>query len=204
MALTAPTLEAFPCASFDQPGSVEIERMIREELSYSLEVGLVQGEALWVRDHLVAVDAWRSGRDPAVRYRWGDQVWLNVVLAVHIDYRRRGLARRLKLALIEQARQAGIVAIISIVAWTNTPMLNLNENLGASPATTSSLTSNPTRPSVAASSTYSVQNSKRSRDRRARTCSASQTQRPKESTSWPWSSDLSTRRHTLRRAQLSN
>ncbi len=106
--------------------------MIREELSYSLEVGLVQGEALWVRDHLVAVDAWRTERDPAVRYRWGDQVWLNVVLAVHIDYRRRGLARRLKLALIEQARQAGIVAIISIVAWTNTPMLNLNENLGAS------------------------------------------------------------------------
>jgi ribosomal protein S18 acetylase RimI-like enzyme len=53
-------------------------------------------------------------------------------LAVHCDYRRRGLARRLKHALIEQARQAGIVAITSIVAWANTPMLNLNEELGAS------------------------------------------------------------------------
>jgi hypothetical protein len=67
-------LEAFPCASFDQPGSVEIERMTREELPDSLEVGLVQAEGLWVGDHLVAVDAWRTERDPAVRYRWGDQV----------------------------------------------------------------------------------------------------------------------------------
>jgi GNAT superfamily N-acetyltransferase len=106
--------------------------MIREELPYSLEVGLVQGHGLWVGDQLVAVDAWRTERDPAVRYRWGDQVWLNVVLAVHADYRRRGLARRLKLALVEEARHAGIVAITSIVAWTNIAMLNLNEKLGAS------------------------------------------------------------------------
>lgn len=64
-------------------------------------MGLVQAEGLWFGDHLVAVDAWRTERDPAVRYRWGEQVWLNVVLAVHCDYRRRGLARRLNYAPIE-------------------------------------------------------------------------------------------------------
>jgi GNAT superfamily N-acetyltransferase len=125
-------LEVFPCNSYDQPWSGEIERMIREELPHSLEVNYVQGHGLWVGDQLVAADAWKAERDPVVRAKWGDRVWLSVVLAVHIDYRRRGFARRLKLALVERAQQENIVAITSIVSWGNVPMLKLNEELGAS------------------------------------------------------------------------
>jgi len=59
-------------------------------------------------------------------------LWRNVVLAVRYEHRRQGYGRQLKRKLIELARDSEVLAITSVVAWDNKPMLELNRQLGGS------------------------------------------------------------------------
>ena len=57
-------------------------------------------------------------------------MWLNVVLATHNGFRRQGFARRLKLAVMQEAPASRVIAITSVVSWKNVAMRRLNRELG--------------------------------------------------------------------------
>jgi len=73
-------------------------------------------------DRLVGVTTLEATRQPAV-------VEVGYT-AVHPDYRRRGIARLLKLRTIEYARERGFRAIETDSDWTNDSMLALNASIG--------------------------------------------------------------------------
>jgi hypothetical protein len=77
---------------------------------------------------------WRPENDPATVYQFGNKLWRNYILAIRPEdqLRRRGYGTAVKRPLIEEARKSGIIAITSLVAWNNTPTLELNKKLNAS------------------------------------------------------------------------
>ncbi len=120
----------------DAPWSFGVEEMVHDYLPDALENPDAPGavpitaSGLWVARKLVAVTARRPERDPAVLHRFGPHVWLNIVLATHVDYWRRGYGRRLKGIVMQEAREAGVVAITSVVDRRNSAMRALNRQLG--------------------------------------------------------------------------
>lgn len=56
----------------------------------------------------------------------------SVLLAVRTGYLQRGYATRLKKALLQQARDAGVTEVVSEVHFDNDAILSLNRRLGAS------------------------------------------------------------------------
>jgi GNAT superfamily N-acetyltransferase len=130
-------LEGFACSTLDTPWSVGIEQMVCDHLPDALENPGAPGAlpikalGLWVGERLVAVDAWKPERDPVVCATFpGEVVWLNVVLATHVDFWHQGFGRHLKETVIQEARKRGVVAITSVVSWENTAMGSLNQKLG--------------------------------------------------------------------------
>lgn len=86
----------------------------------------------WEDDRLVGLIVWRKERDPAVRHRFGDQVWTCVTLAVDVAYRRQHRAQRLKELLLEEAAASGVKFITSLVHWDNAAIFALNRQLNGS------------------------------------------------------------------------
>ena len=129
-------MEGFACSTLDAPWSIGVERMVRDDLPKALvDPGApgalpITASGLLVARKLVAVTAWKPERDPAVLHRFGPHVWLNIVLATHVDCWRHGYGRRLKGIVMQEAREAGVVAVTSVVDWRNSAMRALNRQLG--------------------------------------------------------------------------
>jgi GNAT superfamily N-acetyltransferase len=60
----------------------------------------------------------------------GRRICQAILLAVDIRFRRRGLARRLRQAQLDEARQRGMSVVVSTVHFDNDPMIELNSSLG--------------------------------------------------------------------------
>lgn len=115
----------------DRPWTIEYQRSIRTDVADVLATSYIFGNGLWIADRLVGINTWADDRDPFIGSAVG-QVWRSSLLAVATDYRNRGIGRRLKEQLIDDARSAGVEAITSMVRWDNTPMRDLNRKLGGS------------------------------------------------------------------------
>lgn len=115
----------------DRPWTIEYQQSIRNDVADVLEAGYISGNGLWIADRLVGVNTWAEDRDPFIGSNVG-KVWRSSLLAVSTDYRERGVGRRLKERLIEEARSAGVEAITSMVRWDNAAMRSLNQKLGGS------------------------------------------------------------------------
>jgi len=124
-------LATFRCLTPDRPWTIEYERSVRTDLADVLATGYISGNGLWIGDRLLGINTWAEDRDPFVGSNVG-KVWRSSLLAVATDSRNRGVGRRLKEQLIEEARSAGVQAITSMVRWDNAPMRDLNRKLGGS------------------------------------------------------------------------
>jgi len=121
----AAALSTFPCRQFREPWTDLVEEMVQSHLAEALRRGDVEGAGLWVQGILCGVAAWTiEGDDPRLCH--------SHLLAVRTGHVRRGYGRLLKLTLIERARYAGAVAVVSTVAWDNRAMIELNASLGGS------------------------------------------------------------------------
>lgn len=119
-----PALTTFSCRHFRQPWTEVVEEMIRERLAHALRVGDAQAVGLWRDDELLGIAAWRIDPDDPSLCR-------SILVAVAHGNARRGYGRILKEAVLERARLAGAVVVVSIVHWDNDAMIRLNESLGA-------------------------------------------------------------------------
>jgi predicted GNAT superfamily acetyltransferase len=123
----AAELERFPCRTFREPWTDELEAVIREQLPYAVEHDRsIVAYGAFDGDELCAV--------AAVRYVdvEDERVCRSLVLATRFGQRRRGMAAALKRFVIDDARKAGATSMISHVAWDNEAMLRLNARLGGS------------------------------------------------------------------------
>lgn len=118
-------LAVFRCAGSARtaPWSIVIENLVRERLADALKHAGTSALGVWGDGQLLAVIAWTI--DPAASDSW--QV---VTLATGYGWYRRGLARRLKLAVLAEARAARAREVVSLVHRDNTAMCALNESLG--------------------------------------------------------------------------
>ncbi len=107
-------IATFPCAAEDEPWAVEVQAAIQG-------LGLYSGEG----NVLVAVNDQNRILGVAAWGLQSTQFLLIDLLAVHVDYRRQGIGRGLKLELL---RKAGAIdrAVVSKVHHTNYKMQNLN------------------------------------------------------------------------------
>lgn len=112
----------FRCRSFGEPWSEVVEEMVCGQLAAELESGDVSAMGLWAGDVLAGVAAWRVDR--TVR------MCRAILVAVATGHRRRGYGRILKGAVVDAARSAGAVAVVSSVHWDNDAMIELNVALG--------------------------------------------------------------------------
>lgn len=123
-----PSLEAFACAVFDQPWTMQAEDMVHL-LPDWLESGRGQVIGVFEEERLVAVGAWRIENDPEWN-RIDGAIWRSEVIAVQNGFKKRGYARLVKQQMLVEARRGGVVAITSVVHYKNAAMRGLNEKLG--------------------------------------------------------------------------
>lgn len=93
--------------------------MIRDYLPWEIAQGRTHGLGMWDGDILVGVAAWSEQGTPLV---WR----CNVVAVAEGRYRRR-LGYDLKRAVIDHARLAGCLVVVSTVHRDNDAMLELNK-----------------------------------------------------------------------------
>lgn len=119
-------LAAFTCARLGEPWAEVVQEAIRHELIGQVMSGGVSAVGLFdPGGDLCGVAAWRIyDTMPPILCRAD-------IVGVAIRERRRGHGRALKGAVIAAARTAGATAVSSIVHRDNTPMINLNRQLGA-------------------------------------------------------------------------
>jgi ribosomal protein S18 acetylase RimI-like enzyme len=117
-------LASFSCRGYGEPWAELVEGMVREDLADALAVPGVEALGSWVGPQLCGVVVWRIDGSGPVLCR-------GILLAVANGHRRRGHGRRLKRELVERARRAGAVAVVSEVHRDNDPMIDLNVSLGA-------------------------------------------------------------------------
>lgn len=99
------------------------------ELVEMVADGLAEGDGIsalgaFVGEELVGVAGWRADPDEA-------STWTVPLVAVRLGHQRKGLGKVLKLAVLDEARSAGIEYVVSRVHSENEPMLNINSALGA-------------------------------------------------------------------------
>jgi ribosomal protein S18 acetylase RimI-like enzyme len=128
----AGALAAFRCRKLGEPWADDVEYAVRNELADSLRGGFITAEGEWQDDDLAGLIAWRPERDPAIRSRFGDEVWRVTLLAVSVDYRDRLYARQLKRWLLGEAHASGIRFVTSNVHWDNGRMIEMNKRFGGS------------------------------------------------------------------------
>jgi acetyltransferase len=119
-----PALRTFSCASIREPWSDAIEELVREALPRSIEEErVVVLGAIGPEDKLVGVCT--VGAPDERKTAWSS------VVATTLGYRKQGVGTSLKLASMRVAREAGAVAIASLVFMDNEGMLLINTHLGA-------------------------------------------------------------------------
>lgn len=117
-------LAAFSCANYRMPHTAVVEELVRERLTAERTTDRA----------LKAVGAWTASLDGLAVWRIesGDvTICRSILLAVRNGARKRGLGSLLKRTVIDAARAAGAIAVVSHVHWDNDPMLNLNIRFGA-------------------------------------------------------------------------
>jgi GNAT superfamily N-acetyltransferase len=114
-------LASFSCDLYPTSFTRPVQEMVQERLMDALAGGHAEAVGLWADDVLVGVAAWTVE---------SASTWRSAVVATRVGWHRRGIARRLKVAMLERAAEAGVVAVVSIVHWDNDPMLALNRSLG--------------------------------------------------------------------------
>ena len=118
-------LAAFACASYARPHTRLVEEIIQGQLLGELENDdMLKTVGVWTAGQLDGLAAWRIDVSDSIVCR-------SHLLAVRTGLRNRGLGRWLKEEVIQRAREAGAVAVISEVHWENDAMLKVNEQLGA-------------------------------------------------------------------------
>jgi hypothetical protein len=116
-------LRAFSCRDFRFPYTDVIEELIRNNLADSVQAGEVSALALCSDSRICGVTAYVPDLDTGI--------YQSSILAVQMGYVRRGYGTQLKQAVIDIARQAKAIAVVSDVHYDNDPMINLNVKLGA-------------------------------------------------------------------------
>lgn len=119
-------LGSFTCALLREPWAVDVEDAIRESLADAVRLGYSTGFVCTDNEHLVGVAT-------LIRPDTTDTLGVGYasILATAISHRRRGVARALKLTVMEEARSRGYRYLESRVHEDNKPMLLLNRSLGA-------------------------------------------------------------------------
>lgn len=118
-------LDRFRCAELGRPWTEPLEDLVRHQLTQELtSTSVNRALGLFDGSELAAVVAWRM--EVAL-----PTVARVLALATDLRFRRRGYARRLKLEVLTSARADGRQIVASQVHRDNTPMLHLNESLGA-------------------------------------------------------------------------
>lgn len=120
----AAELKTFNCRIFKQPWTNLVEEAVQNFLAPELAAQSASAIGVWDNGTLCAVAAWRvdEGAPPICH---------SLVVAVRNGYLRRGHGRRVKEALVAEARNAGASAVVSEVHWDNQAMIELNASLGA-------------------------------------------------------------------------
>jgi GNAT superfamily N-acetyltransferase len=118
------SLQGLRCAKIDEPWAFVVEESIQRALCDEISAGIATGFGTFVGAELVGVI---SLIDPP----GGFHEATSSLLGVAVNYRARGIARALKLTVIEEARSRGHKYLSSIVHSQNTWMLHLNDQLGA-------------------------------------------------------------------------
>ena len=113
-------MASFACGSRDQPGSLKVEEIIRNEL-------------VEVLDFYRAVGAWSDTGKLCGVVVWDEEpeTWRIAALAVSFRFQRQGLAKQLKQFVLDCARDAGVKQVGSTVHGDNRPMVALNRAFGA-------------------------------------------------------------------------
>lgn len=113
------TLRDFVCAR-GRDHELIVQTMIRDQLPLAIARGDVECIGAWLDTTLVGVAAW-SRQPPA---------WRSRVLAIGLECQGQGHGRRLKEELLRRAAADGATHVLSVVAWENDAMINLNAGLG--------------------------------------------------------------------------
>ena len=119
-------LAGFTCSRIGEPWTEAVQHTIRHELAPQIATGVVTAVGRFDQDgRLCGLAAWRIyDVVPPVLCR-GD------IVAVAIGQQRKGHGRVLKNTLLQAAREAGAVAVSSVVHRENRAMIHLNQQLGA-------------------------------------------------------------------------
>lgn len=127
-----PALREFECAPFGEPWAKPVEGTVRWVLPGKLADGEWTAVGLWSGRTLCGLTAWSVTSDPLTASMLGvERVWRGEALAVHSDHRRLGYGRLLTERMIEEARGAGVGAIVSVVHSSNGPTNGLSRKMGA-------------------------------------------------------------------------
>lgn len=119
-------LASFQCARIGEPWAAEVEEAIRDPLALAIRRGRSTGLGCFDGDALVGVASLTTASLPDMT-----TIGYSSIIATAVSHRRLGIARALKLEVMDQARRRGYPYLESRVHESNSPMLELNRSLGA-------------------------------------------------------------------------
>jgi ribosomal protein S18 acetylase RimI-like enzyme len=120
----APALTEFTCDRWWQPRDwAEVADMFIRRVLATGGLGGANRRAvgLWDEGQLAGVASWELQSQTR---------WYVEVIAVHVDYQSRRYGRRLKLAVLSEARASNVSEVWSLVDIANKRMRKLNDKLG--------------------------------------------------------------------------
>lgn len=122
----AVALRTFRCARLSEPWAIDVQDAIRNYVADAVRSGRSTGFVCTDGDVLVGV---ATLFEPDVTDEL--QMGYASILATSIDHRGQGIARALKLAVMDEARSRGYRYLESRVHEDNQAMLSLNRSLDA-------------------------------------------------------------------------